>query len=264
MENKKIDFNLIIGFLLIGLLLYLMNNSLMNNSTEKEISPDQIESVEVNSDKKKLDKLEYGDLDVILNDKEKESKEVLEEESITSKPETVTLSSEKVSLTFSDSCACFIDASIIEEDSNGKFKYEYTDGVAVKLIKHRDKDQSPLQFNLKDNQFKMLASPDTDSLKVTYQHISSGIELVYQLNGDKLGLLINNISDNELSVDWRVKGPRQEKNLNSGWTSERTQSDLYYANFDGGYDYISEPDDPENEEDVSWIAYKQQFFSTIL
>ena len=42
---------------------------------------------------------------------------------IDSKANTYTLSSEKVSLIFSDSCACFIDASIIEEESKGIVSY---------------------------------------------------------------------------------------------------------------------------------------------
>ena len=264
MENKRIDFNLIIGFLLIGLLLYLMNNSLMNNSTEKEINSDsKIELIDNDSKKKQPNIPKDDNLDTILYDTDDDIDETNKEEGLTnidSKANTYTLSSEKVSLIFSDSCACFIDASIIEEESKGNFKYEYTDGVPVKLI-NKSFDLRPLQFD-GYSQFQ-LVEHDSVNNKITYKD-SSGIDLVYQLDGDKLSLLINNITDNKLSLDWSIKGPRQEKNLNSGWTSERTQSELYYANFDGGYDYISEPDDPENEEGVSWIAYKQQFFSTIL
>ena len=51
MENKRIDFNLIIGFLLIGLLLYLMNNSLMSNSSKDADSVDstKIDNLEIKS-----------------------------------------------------------------------------------------------------------------------------------------------------------------------------------------------------------------------
>ena len=265
MENKRIDFNLIIGFLLIGLLLYLMNNSLMNNSTEKDnTSNTEISNLneenELKEKPKELNNLNEPKKDINELNPEIQKESIEGEIERNDEPIFSNLSSTKVNLKFSDSCACFIDASIIEEESKGNFKYEYIDGVPVKLIDETF-DLKPLQFD-GYNQFK-LVSHDSINNKITYKE-SSGIELVYQLNGDKLSLLINNITDNELSLDWSVKGPRQEKNLNSGWTSERTQSDLYYANFDGGYDYISEPDEPENEENVSWIAYKQQFFSTVL
>ena len=265
MENKRIDFNLIIGFLLIGLLLYLMNNSLMNNSTENDnTSNTEISNLneenELKEKPKELNNLNEPKKDINELNPEIQKESIEGEIERNDEPIFSNLSSTKVNLKFSDSCACFIDASIIEEESKGNFKYEYIDGVPVKLIDETF-DLKPLQFD-GYNQFK-LVSHDSINNKITYKE-SSGIELVYQLNGDKLSLLINNITDNELSLDWSVKGPRQEKNLNSGWTSERTQSDLYYANFDGGYDYISEPDEPENEENVSWIAYKQQFFSTVL
>ena len=282
MENKKIDFNLIIGFLLIGLLLYLMNNSLMNNSTEKEVTSDTKTELLDNDSKKKISNEPKDDLDDEpkddIDDEPKDDiddnkKEVVEGLNI--EPNTLTLSNEKVSLIFSDDCACFIDASIIEKDSNGNFKYEYTDGVPVKLIgqiiNQERKDPSPLKFNNfgdGDNQFKIVPPALNDSIenRITFKHITSEIELVYELHGDQLSLVINNIPDDKFEIDFHVYGPRQEKNLNSGWTSERTQSYLYYAQNEGGHDYISESDADESEssEDVSWIAYKQQFFSTIV
>ena len=66
---------------------------------------------------------------------------------------------------------------------------------------------------------------------------------------------------------WEVSAPRQEKNLESGFTSERNSSYLVYSTNQGKYKKMSFSGNEkiENEEDpVSWIGYKQQFFSTIL
>ncbi|OUV56282.1 MAG: hypothetical protein CBC73_02725, partial [Flavobacteriales bacterium TMED113] len=117
----------------------------------------------------------------------------------------------------------------------------------------------PLDLGVK--QFNLIQA---DTNKIIYRDSISKIELIYKLKNDHLNLSINNINKDEFEIGWNIKGPRQEKNLNSGWTSERTQSDIYYASHDGGYDYISNPGDTETEDNISWIAYKQQFFSTIV
>lgn len=68
MENKRIDFNLIIGFLLIGLLLYLMNNSLMSGSSQ------DLDSTENNIDNQLIDKYNNSDTLIYNNIDQKKDK----------------------------------------------------------------------------------------------------------------------------------------------------------------------------------------------
>ena len=264
MENKRIDFNLIIGFLLIGLLLYLMNSSLTNSS--EEIQNNTKNNKEL-IDKKSQDKNSKPELDEESGDghldKEENDKKELKSDFLAPFENTLdTLSNDNVQLIFSNHCGCFIESSLIEKDSDNTYKYEYYKGDPVKLINETE-DSFPLKFN-DFSQFKLNKDSITDN-KLIYEDEKSGFKLTYTLDeANKLNLTINEMPENSFTINWNIKGPRQEKNLNTGWISERTQSYLYYAYSDGDYDYISEPSDPESEGDVSWVAYKQQFFSTIL
>lgn len=262
MENKRIDFNLIIGFLLIGLLLYLMNNSLMSNSST---DADSVDTTKIDNLENKNSNVSDSTLiDFDINNKSElgEINKISPPLSNKTEPIFSTLKSEKLNLKFSNICGCFIDASLIEKEDGNNYKYEYTEGVPVKLINEDISNNFPLDIGV-NSKFNLIQL-DTINNKIIYQDSISKLELIYELKNDHLKLSINNINEDEFKIGWNIKGPRQEKNLNSGWTSERTQSDLYYAYADGGYDYISNPDDPETEENISWVAYKQQFFSTIV
>jgi len=273
MENKRIDFNLIIGFLLIGLLLWLMSTS-MNNSLVDEETGDSTDYQELTDDKNQNtlggESADNQTLDFNIEENNQNVSNDLDFP-VPFENNLDTLSNDKVQLIFSNYCGCFIETSLIEKDSDNTYKYEYNKGEPVKLI-NESKNSFPLKFYPdKDNpnysQFELKEDSIIINNQIIYEHKSSGLQLTYTLDEtNKLNLKINNLDKDGLTINWNIKGPRQEKNLNSGWSSERTQSYLYYAHSDGDLDYISESEsnDFESEENVSWIAYKQQFFSTIL
>ena len=119
MENKRIDFNLIIGFLLIGLLLYLMNSSLTNSSEEIQ---DNTKNNKELIDKKSQDKNGKSALDEESGDgnldTEENDKKELKSDFLPPFENTLdTLSNDNVQLIFSNHCGCFIESSLIEKDS---------------------------------------------------------------------------------------------------------------------------------------------------
>ncbi len=66
-----------------------------------------------------------------------------------------------------------------------------------------------------------------------------------------------------LTLNWAYYVPGQEK----GWKFENQYTGIYYRPFEQEPEYLSERSDYESENlttSASWIAYKQQFFSTIL
>lgn len=95
------------------------------------------------------------------------------------------------------------------------------------------------------------------------------IELAYTIKGDAydIDLQVNTrnldgIIDNatKLALDWRATGLNNEKSL----TIERQRSSVYFKPIDDDRDYLSETssDDEEKlEEAVSWVAFKQYFFT---
>jgi YidC/Oxa1 family membrane protein insertase len=64
-----------------------------------------------------------------------------------------------------------------------------------------------------------------------------------------------------LNLEWDLKAYSNEKSL----TTENRYSEMYYEYEDGKSDYLGQSTDKtENVEKVSYIAYKQHFFSSIL
>lgn len=98
------------------------------------------------------------------------------------------------------------------------------------------------------------------------------LEYVYTLQGNSylVDFDINLVGLNDviernattLDLHWKNDLPHQEKSLQN----ERDNSTIYYRFSDDDVDYISERSD-ESEEiktDLQWVAFKQQFFSTVL
>ena len=64
-----------------------------------------------------------------------------------------------------------------------------------------------------------------------------------------------------ITLDWDLIGHRHEKSIKY----ENQHTELYYEKEDEKIDYLSMGgDDDATENDVNWIAFKQQFFSSIL
>jgi YidC/Oxa1 family membrane protein insertase len=64
-----------------------------------------------------------------------------------------------------------------------------------------------------------------------------------------------------LNLEWDLKAYSNEKSL----TTENRYSEMYYEYEDGKSDYLGQStDETENVQNVSYIAYKQHFFSSIL
>lgn len=110
--------------------------------------------------------------------------------------------------------------------------------------------------------------PDT-----TYDRsLSKYIELSYTIYGDNymirssinlVGMAdVITASQSSMDLDWKMNLLLQEKSIKN----ERDASTIYYKYFDDEVDYLSETkdDDEELKTKVSWIGFKQQFFTSVL
>ncbi len=98
------------------------------------------------------------------------------------------------------------------------------------------------------------------------------LEYIYTLTGNSYMVqfdinlvgLDNVIERNTRTIDlhWRNDLPSQEKSLEN----ERLNSTIYYRFTDEDVDYLSESSDEKEEiqADLHWVAFKQQFFSSVL
>lgn len=139
--------------------------------------------------------------------------------------------------------------------------------AGTKTISTRD-----LYFKPKGSSFKV----EGDNTKTISLRLYAGddkyIEYEYSLSGDSyvLGFKINfhgveNIisrNNSYLVFDWSNFIPRQEKSL----INEKRNSTIYYKYFKDEVDYLSETSDERKDlqTKVKWVAFKQQFFSSIL
>ncbi|UTW61208.1 membrane protein insertase YidC [bacterium SCSIO 12741] len=110
------------------------------------------------------------------------------------------------------------------------------------------------------------------SLKLYSNNPSQYIEYVYTLEGNSYdaGFQVNFVGLDDLVMDnqdrvalyWQIKTPAHEK----GFSNENNRTSLFYKPVDDGKDYINErsPGREDLEDNLDWIAYKQQFFSLAL
>lgn len=107
---------------------------------------------------------------------------------------------------------------------------------------------------------RLLAGPDQ---YLEYVYTLSGNSYMVDFDINLVGL-DNVIERNTRTLDlhWRNDLPSQEKSLKN----ERMNSTIYYRFADDEVDYISETSDDEEEiqADLQWVAFKQQFFSSVL
>lgn len=119
--------------------------------------------------------------------------------------------------------------------------------------------------------FTPTAVSDSSVTMRLYADASSYIDFIYTLPADSylldFQIKATNMSDKLAAADyvdiaWGVRARQQEK----GFTYENRLSELTYKIVDEGTDYLSASKDEskELEEKADWIAFKNQFFSSVL
>jgi YidC/Oxa1 family membrane protein insertase len=274
-QKNNFDKNSLIGFLLMGaILMYFMyiqeppveeqQNITNTEQVEKPaIAKTDNTQPEVVLDSTKLDeskKLKYGEFYYSA------SLESANEEA------TTVLENGLLKLTFSNKGGQIVKAQLKEyltsdkedlyliNDNNGSFGVEFS-------------TQNNRVFNTKDLFFTPTLTKDGDNQILSMRakvSESQYLEYVYTLKADDYMLdfsirtvgLENVIDANKtVAIDWKLDAKRTEKSFKN----ENMYTTLNYE-FEGGKDdYLSAGGTSEEvEKDVSWIAFKQQFFSMVL
>jgi len=267
-QKGGFDFNFFIGFMLIGFLLVMMMQPTYNNDDVKQNKNNEEESF------KNTDLL--GEIETFSKDSFglKETHQIDDTVSV--------LKNKNIEIQFSNKCGCFKDVKIITKSNKNKndFKYQSYNStkknqIPVSLISNQNSHVPPINLvkgikksnNFESGKDYFLLHEITDN-KIVYKNPKENYYLKYTLNENKLDFEILGLEKNKkLNLYWEVNAPRQEKNLDSGFTSERNSSYLAYSTNQGKYKKLSFSgnDKVEDESDpISWVGYKQQFFSTIL
>jgi len=285
MEEKKIDFNSIIGFVLIfGILIWIMyqnqpsDKEIAAEKAKKELVAKQEAQAKVKDTKTAVlpvtavtpgDTVQLAQLQKTLGGFAYSATLASAKESFT------TIENEKIKLKIANKGGYIVEATLKEFE-----RFEKGSKQLVELIKDNNANLN-IQLQTTDN--RTLNSKDlffeptltkigadqilTMRLKaganefLEYKYILKPNEYLvgFDIRSQGLNKILN--SAKPLDLQWDLKTYRNEKSI----SYENRYAEIYYEHEDGRIDYAGlGSKEEEVPEKVSFIAYKQHFFSTIL
>ena len=262
------DKNTITGFVLIAALL--IGFSWFNKPSDEEIAQQRTQDSIANVQKEKAKQQQAANA-AAAKAMAKIDTTAAFHEALAGKALKVTLKNQKVELTFNSKGAT-VEKAIIKgfKDYKGNKDVTLFDG----------KDQS-LNFMLAGKETNLITSdmyftPSevTDSTVVFTASAAEGKSLTisYTLGKDYMlhaSIQANGMSGmfapnyNAMDVEWKDKCRQQEK----GFTFENRYATLTYHLTEGGTDYLNEGKeltDETVEDNIDWVAFKNQFFSAVM
>ncbi len=275
MEEKKLDVKSIIGFVLIfGILIFMFYQ---NKPTPEELEAEKAkqEQVDAQADKEEIKEVKEVEPVLNLNDSTAVAnyKSQIGSFGFTSPSEgTTVLENEVIFLKISNKGGHVVEA---------KMKNFVTyDSVPVYLVKDGNSSLA-LNFSTSDNRvlstsdlfFEPSMSTSGENQVLSLKAKTSGnqyLEYRYEMRPDDylvdftirtqdLDNVIN--SSKPVTLDWNLKGIRHSKSIQY----ENRYTRLTYQHEGDKISKLSEgSDDEETEEDISWLSYRQHFFSSIL
>ncbi|MFD0797995.1 membrane protein insertase YidC [Maribacter chungangensis] len=278
MEEKKIDVNSIIGFVLIfGILIFMFyqNRPTPEEIAEKEAQQEQVDAqaAAVEAERaipvpNETPVLDINDSTAVASYKSqigafgftapKEGTTVLENDllflRIANKGGTVVEAKMKNFVTH-DSVPVYL-----VKDGNSQFglTFSTTDN---RVLNTKDLFFEPSLSNSNGNQVLSLKAKTSNSQYLEYRYEMRPEDYLVDFTIRSQGLDRVISSGRPVSLDWGLKAIRHSKSIEY----ENRYTRLTYNHEDDKISKLSErSDDEETEEDIKWLSYRQHFFSTIL
>jgi YidC/Oxa1 family membrane protein insertase len=281
MEEKKFDRNSIIGFLLIFMLL--LGVMYINKPSQKEIDA----KAKIEAEKQKA-AAKTSEKEAALTAVDTTAKDSLQLEKLKSslgsfayaatlpsaKQEIQTLENDLVKLTFSNKGGYIVGAEMKNFEAVSKGS-----GELVKIIKDNNaklnielKTQGNLVLNTKDLYFEPTLTKEGENqvlimrLKagpeqyLEYRYVLKPKEYMLDFSIRTQGLSKVLQTSNPLPLEWTMKTYRSEKSI----SYENRYTELVYEYENGKDDYLGQSSSNTEAKDVTYIAFKQHFFTSIL
>ena len=276
MEEKKVDINSIVGFVLIfGILIFMFYQ---NQPTPEEQAAEKAKQEQVVKEESK---------EVLPSENVEQSPVVNLQDStavanyqgkigafgFTQPSDKITkLENELVSLEISNKGGQIVEARMKQ--------YHTYDSIPVYLI-HDGNASFGVNFTTSDNRvlntkdlyfepsltenngskvlsMKAKAGPN-NFLEYRYEMKEGEYLVDFTIRSQGLSGIID--SSRPVDLEWDLKGIRHNKSVEY----ENKYTELTYSHEDGKISYLSlASDDDEKEEDVKWLSYRQHFFSSML
>jgi len=283
MEEKKFDINSIIGFVLIfGILLYIMYQ---NQPTPEELEAQKIAEQEKVETEKKATKNE--DTKVTTAD-DYANVQALDSTQKVALQNKVGSFAYALTLPSASNKQTKVETDVFELKFNNKGGYlaevklrnfvDY-DSVPIYLIKDKNSafnitfgTSDNRTFNTKDFPFEPTVSKsgentvvsmklkvsETEFLEYRYELKPDDYMIDFSIKSQGLSGVFN--TSHPIELNWDLKGFRHAKSI----SYENRYSDIHYEHENGKADYTGARDTEEDLEDVTWIGYKQHFFTSVL
>jgi YidC/Oxa1 family membrane protein insertase len=288
MEEKKLDLNSIIGFVLIfGILIWMMYN---NQPTPEELAEQEKAKQEQVEANKKTQEATQKKEDTFVT-----STEDFSNTTANDSLQLINLKNKLGAFAYASTLASAKDNVTIIETDLLALKFSNKGGflTEVKLKKFVDYDSIPIyiikdgnaafniNFATRDNRtlntqdlyFQPTVTKNGDNTVVSMKlkvSESKFLEYRYELKPDDYmfdfsikSQGLNNIinTSQTVNLDWRIKTYRHAKSI----SYENRYTEVIYEYEGEKDDYLGQQDDLEEAiEDVSYVAYKQHFFTSIL
>jgi len=278
MEEKKLDVQSIIGFVLIfGILLFMFY--------QNRPTPEELEAQKAKEELLKAKENTTSQETAVFKENTKAALNTQDSTAVANYKNTIgafgfTVPSEGVTelqnnliyLKVSNKGGQIIEAKMknfvtydsipvyLVKDGNASF------GLSFSTTDHRVLNTQDLFFeptlteNGGNNVLSMKAKVSANQFLEYRYEVKQGDYLVdFTVRSQGLNGVINN--SQPIDLNWKLKGIRHSKSVEY----ENKYTELTYNHEDGEIDYLSlTGDDEETEEEVKWLSYRQHFFSSIL
>lgn len=278
MEEKKLDINSIIGFVLIfGILIFMFYQ---NKPTPEELEAEKAKQEQVEAQvKTERNKLQENTVAEPAKINLQDSTAVADYKSnigafgfTTPSEATTKLENDLVYLEISNKGGQIIEARMkqfntydsipvyLVKDGNANFALNFSTSDN-RVLNTKDLYFEPSLSNNGENQvLSMKAKVANDKfLEYRYEMKPNDYLVDFTIRSQGLNDVIN--SNQPIKLEWELKGIRHDKSVKY----ENRYTEMMYNYEDGRIDYLSaSSSDEEIEEDVQWLSYKQHFFTSIL
>jgi YidC/Oxa1 family membrane protein insertase len=270
MEQKKFDYNSLIGMVLLaGIMLWYFNTNKPEDLEEKTTT-EQVVEANNNSQNTTETILPASQNDSIKQIELKNKLGAFAQSAIEATEGTSVIENSLVKLKINNKGGQIVEALIknyktydslplyMIKDNNSSFNINFgtTDN---RILNTKDLFFEPTLTKNGENQVlsMKLKVSDTQFLEYRYEMKPKKYMVDFSIRSQGLNGVFN--SSNPINLDWSLKGYRHEKSLKT----ENSMYSYYYYKTDDEVEYLN-AGNTEVVNDVDWVAYKQHFFTSNL
>ncbi len=278
MEEKKFDPNSLIGFVLIfGILLWIMYQ---NKPSEAEIAAGKAKKelvVKGSKAQENVAKLSTSANDTLqLAQLQKTLGSFAYSATLPSaKEEFTTIENKLVKLTIANKGGYVVDVTLknfertkkgsgqlvqLVKDNNAQFNLQLPT-VDNHTLNTKDLYFEPTLTKNGEDQILIMKLKASENAYLAYKYVLKADDYMLDFDIQSQGLNTILKTNKPLQLEWDFKTFANEKSI----SYENRYTELYFEYEDGKKDYLGQGEDKsETAEDVSYVAFKQHFFSSIL